>query len=125
MISYCTVTVFSMLQYTLVTLELLATLFSPPLPPLAVINSLCMIEVHGTCTMIRLTHNIIMCHVLSTMNILVKMCITTKMAITIGLLILFSFTRLPCGHGQAPNRPEPSESSTAYVCMQYNLLNEM
>ena len=45
----------------------------------------------------------------------VSMCITTKMATTIGLLILFSFTTLPSGHGQTPNRPNPSESSTAYV----------
>ena len=43
--------------------------------------------------------------------------ITTKMATTIGLLILFSLTTLPSGHGQTPNRPDPSESSTAYVCI--------
>lgn len=45
------------------------------------------------------------------------------MATTIGLLILFSFAGLPSGHGQTPNRPEPSESSIAYVCIATKVIN--
>ena len=45
-----------------------------------------------------------------------EVCFTAKMAITIGFVILFSFIKLSSGHGQDPPRPQPSESSTAYVC---------
>ena len=52
---------------------------------------------------------------------LVGACITAKMTTnTVGLLILFCLTS---GHGQAPNHPKPSESSTAYVSMYVFQLN--
>ena len=81
--------------------------------------NLCTIDISTTWhIMIRLIY-CVMC-LLWISSIHNKLCITAKlkMAInTLSALIFFCLAGLPGGHGQAPNHPKISESSTAYVCI--------